>query len=118
MSNAVRKMAKSRSSRQVSTVAPDKAGVHRVAGAPLDSRPKALAAGATGVEGDRQGAQANRTVIELDSGGTVTLSVTVDLFQLSDRDREFVLKLIDLTKAYGEGRSDRVEEEPGVSPGG
>ena len=106
MSNAVRKMAKSRSSRQVSIVAPDKAGVRRAPVAPLDSRPRSQTAGETGGEGELQGAQASRTVIELESGGTVALSVKVDLFKLSTRDREFVLKLIDLTKAYGEGRGE------------
>jgi hypothetical protein len=110
MSNAVRKMARSRSSRQVSSVTPDKAAVRRAAVAPLDSRPRASAAGAAGVDAELQGGQANQTVIELESGGNVTLSVRVDLFQLSARDREFVLKLIDLTMEYGEGRGDAHDE--------
>ena len=46
------------------------------------------------------GVHANQTVVNLESGGTVTLSVAVDLFQLSERDRSFVLGLIDLTKGY------------------
>jgi hypothetical protein len=118
MSNAVRKMAKSRSSRQVSTVAPDKAAVRHSAVAPLGSRPRASAASAPGVDAELQGGQANQTVIDLESGGTVTLGVRVDLFQLSARDREFVLKLIDLTMEYGEGRGERMEDDLGDSPGG
>ena len=62
------------------------------------------------MDAELQGGQANQTVIELESGGTVTLSVRVDLFQLSARDREFVLKLIDLTMEYGEGRGDAHDE--------
>ena len=68
---------------------------------------------ASGAPGHRQGAQASRTVIDLESGGVVTLSVEVDLFELSDRDREFVLKLIDLTKGYLEDK-----ERPGVGEEG
>lgn len=41
----------------------------------------------------------SQTII-LRSGGTVTLTVSVNLFQLSPSDREFVLKLIDEMSAY------------------
>ncbi|MCY3887941.1 MAG: hypothetical protein OXG19_09635 [Chloroflexi bacterium] len=40
--------------------------------------------------------------ITLDSGGTVSMSVTVDLFTLSEPDRKFVLDLVDKLKAYEE----------------
>jgi hypothetical protein len=38
--------------------------------------------------------------VELASGGYVTLAVNVDLFQLSNKDREFVLGLVDMMKGY------------------
>ena len=47
-----------------------------------------------------RGRQPNQTTIALDSGGTVALTLAVDLFRLSESDREFVLKLVDLTRGY------------------
>jgi hypothetical protein len=38
--------------------------------------------------------------VTLGSGGTVTMSVSVDLFRLSDADRRFVLDLVDKMKNY------------------
>ena len=42
----------------------------------------------------------NQTTVALESGGSVTLTLSVDLFGLSERDREFVLRLVDLTRGY------------------
>ena len=42
----------------------------------------------------------NRTSIKLDSGGHVALELAVDLFDISEKDREFVLRLVDLTREY------------------
>jgi len=41
--------------------------------------------------------------IALVSGGEVTLALNVDLFQLSKEDRDFVLSLVDIMKAYDMG---------------
>ena len=46
------------------------------------------------------GAASTRTV-SLSQGGDVSLSVNVDLFALSESERSFVLKLIDLMKSFG-----------------
>lgn len=43
--------------------------------------------------------------VELRSGGTVTLSVSVDLFGLSDDDRQFVLNLVDAMRSYDNQRA-------------
>jgi hypothetical protein len=44
--------------------------------------------------------------IELDSGGAVTLTVSVSLLSLSPSDREFVLRLVDQFRAYGPERRE------------
>ncbi len=97
MSNGVRKMAKSRPSRQSSLAASDRGDVRRTQTTFAEPRP---------VQTTRfepvGSAHANQTVVRLESGGTVTLNVAVDLFQLSERDRYFILELIDLTKRYTE----------------
>jgi hypothetical protein len=41
--------------------------------------------------------------VALDSGGVVSLKVSVDLFRLSDRDRSFVFDLIDRLRSYEGG---------------
>ncbi len=55
--------------------------------------------------GDRppaQQAQANIRTVQLNSGGQVTLSLSVDLFLLSETDRTFVLSLVDTMREYTE----------------
>ena len=94
MSNGVRKMAKGRSARQPVSATADRVEGKRVQAASSEPRHSSTRV-APGV-----GGSANQTVVNLESGGTVTLSVAVDLFQLSERDRSFVLTLIDLTKGY------------------
>lgn len=44
------------------------------------------------------------TTVALRSGGQVTLSVSVNLFELSNEDREFVLLLVDKVKGYAAKR--------------
>ena len=52
--------------------------------------------------------QASLTSVDLESGGTVTVELALDLFRLSPTDREFVMKLVDLTQSYQE----RPKESP------
>lgn len=92
MSNGVRKMSKGRPARQPAPPPPDRVEGKRVQTASPEPGPAATRVA--------PGGSANQTVVNLESGGTVTLRVAVDLFQLSERDRSFVLTLIDLTKGY------------------
>ena len=48
------------------------------------------------------GSRGSRTTIALESGGIVTMDVSVDLFQISERDRRFLLSLVDLAQGYQE----------------
>ncbi len=89
MSNAVSKMAKSKGTARSQQLA-------RPAAPVTDER--ARSAQATPSRPVRD--PATRTVVELESGGTVTVDLAVDLFRLSEEDRKFVLKLVDLTKNY------------------
>lgn len=49
--------------------------------------------------------------VDLQSGGQVTLSYTADFFSLDNRDRDFVLGLIDALKAYDDQKSLPSEDE-------
>ena len=49
---------------------------------------------------DNNATKSNNTIIPLESGGVIKLDISVDLFQLSERDREFVLNLVDITLNY------------------
>ena len=42
----------------------------------------------------------NLMSLNLESGGTVTVELSLDLFTLSAKDREFIMKLVDLTQNY------------------
>ncbi len=95
MSNGVRKMAKGRPARQPAPPPQDRVEARRTQATSTDPRPVAATPAAS-----VPGGSANQTVVSLESGGTVTLSVAVDLFQISESDRKFVLSLIDLTKGY------------------
>ena len=98
MSNAVSKMSKSKTAR---TAARDRQDARRtMAATPTDERRKALAERRPDWTGDRNSAPLNRTTVTLESGGVVTVDLAVDLFRLSDGDREFVLKLVELTRSY------------------
>ncbi len=112
MSNAVRKMARGSSSRQAAAGATDRPESQQVTGGPRCRGPDPSTAPVR-----RGGPQPNEMVVDLDSGGAVTLGVAVDLFQLSERDREFVLKLIDLTKGYSTVAGEpQAAEEDGEQP--
>ena len=54
--------------------------------------------------------QASLTWVHLESGGTVTVELALDLFRLSPTDREFVMKLVDLTQSYQERREESSEK--------
>jgi hypothetical protein len=54
--------------------------------------------------------QGNTDTVALGSGGTVTLTVSVNLFDLSTSDRDFVLHLIDKMKGY---KSEKESAVPG-----
>ena len=43
--------------------------------------------------------------VKLESGGTLTLTASVDLFQMSAADRDFVFTLIDKLRDYGNAKS-------------
>ncbi len=51
-------------------------------------------------------AKANIQTIQLKSGGTVSLSVDIDLISLSQEDREWIFKIIDQFKEYGKNKSE------------
>lgn len=57
------------------------------------------------LEGRVFGASPNRRTITLESGGSITLAIDVDLFSISHQDREFILSLVNLTRTY-ENRSE------------
>ena len=100
MSNAVRKMAKNRA-----PAAPAGAARERRT-ARSGPEPPALRQRTGGLRPDQQGRDHSQTTIALESGGVVTVGLAVDLFELSDRDREFVLALVDLAQRYQEGLVD------------
>ena len=56
-------------------------------------------AAVTGLVED-QGLRGNIRKVNLKSGGSVKLELSVDMFQLDDRDREFVFGLVDRVKEY------------------
>ena len=97
MSNAVRKMAKSR--------APASSAGATARERQDPRRPVPATATAHRLKAP-PGAQPSQTTIQLESGGEVTVDLALDLFQLSDRDREFVLALVDLTQGYGQRPAD------------
>lgn len=49
--------------------------------------------------------------IELKNGGRVQVEITIDLWTISERDRTFVLSIIDACKDY-EARKDLKESPP------
>lgn len=98
LSNAVRKMARSKSAGQSG----DRQGARRSTA--TQSAGDAIALGRIHAPqvSFHQGQSHNQMAIALESGGTITVDVDVDLFSLSDRDRDFVMKLVGLTRAYPE----------------
>ena len=105
MSNAVREMARSRTKGPNSGASRQKPDARRALPASSTDRPlKTLAAGQLASSLSQERHQSSRTTIALESGGVVTLGLSVDLFELSEQDREFVLNLVDLTRSYQEQR--------------
>ncbi len=105
ISNAVTKMAKTRSAGRNAASTNVRPGLPKVVLASRRSAPEDTTTGA----GQVARAHENQRTVSLESGGTVTLALDVDLFSLSDRDREFVLELVGLTRGYEE----RLEGPPG-----
>ncbi len=100
MSNSVRKMAKSRAAAVPTGAARERRTARPDLSSPAPhQRPGGLIPG-------QQGRQHSQTAIDLESGGVVTVGLAVDLFELSDRDREFVLALVDLAQRYQEELAD------------
>jgi hypothetical protein len=56
----------------------------------------------------------DRLAVPLNSGGTVEVSVSVNLFALSTEDRTFVIELIDKLKGYQQATPapDNLEASP------
>ena len=55
--------------------------------------------------------KANQTMVELESGGQVIVSLSVDIFQLSERDRIFVLSIVDLIRNYKGDEEKKCDDE-------
>lgn len=94
MSNAVRRMAKTKGAVSYPTVAN---------GAEKHQRSISEKIGEDVQRGrnrNNNAIKSNSTIIPLESGGVINLDISVDLFQLSERDREFVLSLVDITRNY------------------
>jgi hypothetical protein len=111
MSNAVRKMAKSKV-----TSAPAGAARERRTARPGPASPVPRQR-TGGLRPSLQGREHSQTTIALQSGGVVTVGLAVDLFELSDRDREFVLALVDLAQGYQDGLADVPGGGGGASDG-
>ena len=103
MSNAVGKMARAKAPGKAGASGREKGMAPRAARAQAPSGWPHLTA-AVHSQGDipAQGFQTTERTVALESGGSVTLTLAVDLFGLSEHDREFVLKLVDLTRDYGD----------------
>ena len=104
MSNAVSKMAKIRIAGPAGGGARDKQVNERAITDVASNGPRRTPRGERAAPG-RSGAPPSRITIDLESGGGVTVDVAVDLFKLSDQDREFVLRLVDLTRSYEEDQA-------------
>jgi hypothetical protein len=61
---------------------------------------------------DTEGATGDTHTVDLVAGGKVTLAVSVNLFELSTADRDFVLKLVDALRDYG-SRSGTADSDLG-----
>jgi Family of unknown function (DUF5343) len=85
----------------------------RRAGAGADGGAAAGAAAETGRQAETTGSE---KTIQLRRGGSLSLSLSVNLWELKGEDRNFVFELIDKIDAYEEG--SKVEEGPKVSDDG
>lgn len=98
MSNAVRKKARVRSARanHVTSRGVKKVEAKGVAPPSVVDQSESGAAQTKGSQRE----QGNLARISLASGGEVTLGLSVDLFTLNAKDREFVFRLVDLVRNY------------------
>ena len=101
MSNAVSKMSKGWTSRQSGPTLPDRQDSII---SPTTSKQQRLDQPIS--KSYRSPSRHNEMIVDLESGGRVTVNITVDLFQLSEKDRRFVLDLIDTAKGYSETSGD------------
>lgn len=49
----------------------------------------------------------NARMVELESGGTITVSFDFSVFDLSGRDREFVNYLVDMMRDYEKAKTEQ-----------
>lgn len=96
ISNAVSKMSKNRMPKPNNS-SRDRNSSYETTKTPTDNLTQLSTRDKTN---DRSAATLSRTMINLRSGGTVSVNLAVDLFKLSDKDREFVLKLVEHTRSY------------------
>ena len=91
LSNSIRKMSKYRSK--------SKPIEHAAKNFPIDSSTASISNDL--IDASQPNTLAiNQSIINLNSGGSLNLSVNVNLFEMSDTDRKFVLSVIDLVKNY------------------
>ena len=98
MSNSIQKMARtriSRTNRPSTRIRQATVGqiVHSTQDSDFKSIPKQDITQLNSMRG-------NLMSLNLESGGTVTVELSLDLFKLSAKDREFIMKLVDLTQNY------------------
>lgn len=67
--------------------------------------------------GSPKSSTGNVRTIELTSGGQVTLSISVDLFDLSDSDQKFVLDLVQKLRDYQPAQQQPAEAADGKTEG-
>ena len=60
----------------------------------------------------------NARMVELESGGTITVSFDFSVFDLSGRDREFVNYLVDMMRDYEKAKAEQTKaKRSGQQPG-
>lgn len=64
-------------------------------------------------EGRRKSRRVDRSRVELESGGHVELNVSVDLFDLNEADRTFVLGIVD---EFTQWRNRQRDSKPTTTP--
>ncbi len=94
ISNALRKKARMKPARSTTGVGRGRRSKKKEPPIPPEQQTMTAGAGISTSDGTQV------SKVTLASGGEVTLAINVDLFQLSNEDREFVLKLVDTMKGY------------------
>ena len=54
--------------------------------------------------------------VELQSGGTITVTFDFSVFDLTGRDREFVNNLVDMMRDYEKAKAERAKARSGQQP--